>query len=61
MLELRGAPALSTFRSEKLLETIKKDMPAIQSVYAEFMHFIDISEDLTGWVKYSSCSSSVNI
>jgi len=47
MLELRGAPALSSFRSEKLLETIKKDIPAIQSVYAEFMHFIDISEDLT--------------
>ncbi|MFT7185734.1 MAG: phosphoribosylformylglycinamidine synthase [Pseudohongiellaceae bacterium] len=47
MLELRGAPALSSFRSEKLLATIKKDIPAIQSVYAEFMHFIDISEDLT--------------
>jgi len=46
MLELRGAPALSLFRSKKLLETIQKDIPAIQSVYAEFMHFIDISEDL---------------
>jgi len=47
MLELRGAPALSPFRSKKLLETIQKDIPAIQSVYAEFMHFIDIAEDLT--------------
>ncbi|KZY46619.1 MULTISPECIES: phosphoribosylformylglycinamidine synthase [unclassified Oleiphilus] len=46
MLELRGAPALSPFRSHKLLETIQAVIPEIESVYAEFMHFIDVSQDL---------------
>ena len=47
MLELRGAPALSPFRSQKLLETIQAVIPEIESVYAEFMHFIDVSDDLS--------------
>ena len=47
MLELRGAPALSPFRIQKLLKTIQAVIPDVQSVYAEFMHFINASEDLT--------------
>lgn len=46
MLELRGAPALSSFRRQKLLAAIQVVVPEIQSLYAEFMHFIDISETL---------------
>jgi len=47
MLELRGAPALSPFRRTKLLNTIQQTIPEVQSVYAEFMHFIENSEDLS--------------
>jgi len=47
MLELRGAPALSPFRSQKLLETIQAVIPDVQSIYAEFMHFIDVADDLS--------------
>ena len=46
MLELRGAPALSPFRSQKLLETIQAVIPEVNSVYAEYMHFLDSSEEL---------------
>ncbi len=41
MLELRGAPALSPFRNQKLLNAAREINPEIESVYAEFMHFID--------------------
>ena len=47
MLELRGAPALSPFRRQKLLNNIQTVIPEIESVYAEFMHFIDVAEQLT--------------
>ncbi len=47
MLELRGAPALSPFRRQKLLNNIQAVIPEIESVYAEFMHFIDVAEQLT--------------
>ena len=47
MLELRGAPALSPFRRQKLLSNIQAVIPEIESVYAEFMHFIDVAEQLT--------------
>ncbi|MAL97146.1 MAG: phosphoribosylformylglycinamidine synthase [Alteromonadaceae bacterium] len=46
MLELRGAPALSVFRVRKLLEGIQAEEPGVQSIYAEFMHFVDITGDL---------------
>ncbi|SDX70868.1 phosphoribosylformylglycinamidine synthase [Marinobacter mobilis] len=46
MLELRGAPALSPFRSQKLLAQIQAIVPEVERVYAEFMHFCDIDDAL---------------
>ncbi len=46
MLELRGAPALSAFRREKLLASLQSSVPAVSAVYAEFMHFADLSNAL---------------
>ena len=47
MLELRGAPALSPFRSRKLHSRIQGIVPDVEHVYAEFMHFTDVESDLT--------------
>ncbi|HET8848961.1 MAG TPA: phosphoribosylformylglycinamidine synthase [Marinobacter sp.] len=47
MLELRGAPALSPFRSRKLHARIKDIVPDVAHVYAEFMHFVDLEGDLS--------------
>ena len=38
-LSLRGSPALSQFRLDKLYATLKKSAPNIKHIYAEFMHF----------------------
>ncbi|WP_370218651.1 hypothetical protein, partial [Thalassolituus sp.] len=46
MLELRGAPALSSFRQNKILNKLQNAVPGVTSVYAEFMHFAELSEDL---------------
>ncbi len=46
MLVLRGAPALSEFRIAQLLKRCaEQDLP-VTSIYAEFMHFADVSNDL---------------
>lgn len=47
MLTLRGAPALSDFRIEKLLNSFSQQNLPIVSIYAEFMHFVDIESDLS--------------
>ncbi|WP_420554930.1 phosphoribosylformylglycinamidine synthase [Neptuniibacter marinus] len=47
MLALRGAPALSAFRHEKLLSGIQSKVPAVTGLYAEFMHFFDQSQALS--------------
>lgn len=47
MLELRGAPALSPFRSRKLHSRIQEMVPDVTHVYAEFMHFVDLDDDLS--------------
>ncbi|MFC3150216.1 phosphoribosylformylglycinamidine synthase [Litoribrevibacter euphylliae] len=47
MLELRGAPALSKFKSEKLLNTLQSAVPAVTGVYAEFMHFVSLDGTLS--------------
>ncbi|MDX1692365.1 MAG: phosphoribosylformylglycinamidine synthase [Ketobacteraceae bacterium] len=47
MLELRGAPALSAFRRTKLLNQLRSAVPSVENVYAEFMHFADVSRDLS--------------
>jgi len=46
MLILRGAPALSQFRLDKTLATLQGVDPSINRVYAEFVHFADLHEDL---------------
>ncbi|MDV2080055.1 phosphoribosylformylglycinamidine synthase [Marinobacter xestospongiae] len=46
MLELRGAPALSPFRSQKLLAQLQAAVPEVAHVYAEFMHFTDLDAPL---------------
>ncbi len=47
MLALRGAPALSAFRHDKLLSLIQSEVPAVTALYGEFMHFADLSAPLT--------------
>ena len=46
MLELRGAPALSSFRQNKILTKLQAALPQVTAVYAEFMHFADLNEAL---------------
>ena len=47
MLTLRGAPALSEFRLAKLLARCRELEPSVASVYAEFVHFLDVPESLS--------------
>src|SRR5690606_3147825 len=44
---LRGAPVLSDFRRNKLLTRLQQQVPSVSSVYAEFMHFADLTGELT--------------
>ncbi|MBM94847.1 MAG: phosphoribosylformylglycinamidine synthase [Oceanospirillaceae bacterium] len=48
MLELRGAPALSEFRQNKILSKLQQSVPSVTSVYAEFVHFADVSAEMDG-------------
>src|SRR5690606_16768589 len=47
MLILRGAPALSTFRTQKLLLNLQQQVSAVVGLTAEFVHFADVSAPLT--------------
>ncbi|OUS09871.1 phosphoribosylformylglycinamidine synthase [Gammaproteobacteria bacterium 53_120_T64] len=47
MLTLRGAPALSPFRSQKLLAVLAAEQPAVKALFAEYVHLADISQALT--------------
>ncbi|WP_296802603.1 phosphoribosylformylglycinamidine synthase [Thiolapillus sp.] len=47
MLKLRGAPALSDFRLEKLNGRLTESLGKPVSVYAEFIHLAELSEELT--------------
>jgi len=47
LLKLRGRNALSDFRLNKLLSTLKTTLPAIAGVQAEFWHFVALSRKLT--------------
>ncbi len=46
MHSLRGAPALSVFRRNKLLARVQAKVPGVTGLYAEFMHFADLSAAL---------------
>src|SRR5688500_16159880 len=47
MLELPGAPALSTFRIAKLLESLKAREPGVTALSARFIHFAETERALT--------------
>lgn len=46
MIRLRGAPALSKFRTEKLLRQLNNVDPQVTAVYAEYVHFVDLQTEL---------------
>ncbi|WFE72997.1 phosphoribosylformylglycinamidine synthase [Halomonas sp. M1] len=46
MLELRGAPALSAFRHERLLTVLRERVPEVEALSAHYVHFIDHHEEL---------------
>ncbi len=48
MLQLRGAPALSPFKTQKLLVQLQAAVPAVSAVYAEFVHMVEVSQPLEG-------------
>jgi len=47
MLLLRGSPALSPFRLEKLLALVRRAVPTVEHLYAEFVHFADTERALS--------------
>ncbi|GEK10134.1 phosphoribosylformylglycinamidine synthase [Pseudoalteromonas peptidolytica] len=47
MLILRGAPALSDFKVQKILKTCAAAQLPVTNVYAEFMHFADLTAELS--------------
>jgi phosphoribosylformylglycinamidine synthase len=44
MLKLSASPALSAFRREKLLTKLQALQPQVSSVYAEFVHFVELND-----------------
>jgi phosphoribosylformylglycinamidine synthase len=46
MLHLRGAPALSTFRTQKLVDVLVSKVPSVRGLYAEYVHFVDMHGEL---------------
>ncbi len=46
MINLRGSVALSSFRLEKILASLKATAPRIEHLYAEYWHFIWSDEEL---------------
>jgi phosphoribosylformylglycinamidine synthase len=47
MLILRGAPALSNFRTQKLLSNLQQSVPDVTGVSSEFVHFASVSSPLS--------------
>jgi phosphoribosylformylglycinamidine synthase len=47
MLLLRGSPALSPFRRDKLLAQLRERVPRVAGVYAEFVHFAELERHLS--------------
>lgn len=41
MLRFRGSPVLSPFRRQKLLAALRRRVPAVTDIHAEFAHFVD--------------------
>lgn len=47
MLQLRGNPALSPFRLQKLTDALQAVIPSLTHLYAEFVHFADLDQRLS--------------
>ena len=47
MLILRGAPALSAFRTQKIFDEGKKIVANLGQIYAEYVHFADLNRPLS--------------
>ncbi len=47
MLIIPGAPALSRFRIDKLLESVRSAAPGVASFSTRFVHFVELEGDLT--------------
>ena len=47
MLITRGAPALSTFRIQKLQQLLSSEVKGIEGINAEYVHFSELSSDLS--------------
>ncbi len=46
MLILRGAPALSSFRTQKLLASVQQAVPGVTGLSSEYVHFAHVSAPL---------------
>src|SRR5262245_26707399 len=46
MLRFRGAPALSSFRIERLLAALRRSVPAVRAIHVEFVHLVDAEREL---------------
>ena len=46
MLLFRGAPALSSFRIERLLASLRRIEPGVRAIDSEFVHFVDTAREL---------------
>ena len=46
MLRFRGAPALSSFRIERLLASLRRIEPGVRAIAAEYVHFVDTTREL---------------
>ena len=47
MLTLTGAPALSDFRTARLLAAVKARHPAVRSLTSRFVHFVQTRRELS--------------
>ena len=47
MLILRGAPALSSFRTQKLLLVLQQTIPCVTGLACEYVHFAHLSAPLS--------------
>ena len=48
MFQLRGGPALSEFRLEKLLQRLRVAVPNVTALHVDFVHFVESETSLSG-------------
>src|SRR5690606_36515341 len=46
MLHIPGGPALSSFRTEKLLARAREVVPELEIIHTEYWHFVDLERQL---------------